>query len=336
MKKILIINTGGTFSSVKSEEGLTPGLGEHDILRELETVAKDCTLEYEDFCSLDSANILPEHWAGLAERIEAVSREYGGVVVIHGTDTMAYTASMLSFMLWGVPVPVVITGSQLSISHPVADAMENCRAAIHMANSRCPGVFVAFNRKIMLGVRASKVRTMSFDAFDSINYPPVAEINACGMSIHDELIPKRAAVRFRADTSFSSKVMVLKPAPGTPPEIFDAMADMGCRGIVVEAFGLGGLPFGQNDLCEAVRRTVKRGVAVAIGSQCRYDGSSLSVYETGKRALEAGAMEMFDMTTEAAVTKLMWLLGKDLTMEELREKFGENLVNEVSPRRRIG
>lgn len=332
MKKILIINTGGTFSSVKSAGGLTPGLGEHDILEELKVVAKDCQLEYEDFCSLDSANIMPRHWAELAARIEEASREYSGIVVIHGTDTMSYTASMLSFMLWGVPVPVVITGSQLSIAHPVADAMENCRAAIHMANSRCPGVFVAFNRRILLGVRASKVRTMSFDAFDSINYPDVGEINAFGMRIHRELIPRRTAVRFLADTSYSPKVMVVKPAPGTPPEIFDAMVNLGCRGIVVEAFGLGGLPFEENDLCGAVKRTVEKGVAVAIGSQCRYDGSSLSVYETGRRALEAGAMEMYDMTTEAAVTKLMWLLGKDLTMEELREIFGENLVNEITPR----
>ena len=332
MKKILIINTGGTFSSVKSAGGLTPGLGEHDILEELKVVAKDCQLEYEDFCSLDSANIMPRHWAELAARIEEASREYSGIVVIHGTDTMSYTASMLSFMLWGVPVPVVITGSQLSIAHPVADAMENCRAAIHMANSRCPGVFVAFNRRILLGVRASKVRTMSFDAFDSINYPDVGEINAFGMRIHRELIPRRTAVRFLADTSYSPKVMVVKPVPGTPPEIFDAMVNLGCRGIVVEAFGLGGLPFEENDLCGAVKRTVEKGVAVAIGSQCRYDGSSLSVYETGRRALEAGAMEMYDMTTEAAVAKLMWLLGKDLTREERGEKFGENLVNEITPR----
>ena len=329
MKKILIINTGGTFSSVKSAGGLTPGLGEHDILEELKVVAKDCQLEYEDFCSLDSANIMPRHWAELAARIEEASREYSGIVVIHGTDTMSYTASMLSFMLWGVPVPVVITGSQLSIAHPVADAMENCRAAIHMANSRCPGVFVAFNRRILLGVRASKVRTMSFDAFDSINYPDVGEINAFGMRIHRELIPRRTAVRFLADTSYSPKVMVVKPAPGTPPEIFDAMVNLGCRGIVVEAFGLGGLPFEENDLCGAVKRTVEKGVAVAIGSQCRYDGSSLSVYETGRRALEAGAMEMYDMTTEAAVTKLMWLLGHESSLERVRADMARNFCGEI-------
>lgn len=330
MKRVRIINTGGTFSSVKSPKGMLPGLGGQDILEELRGFVKDCELEYEDFCSLDSANILPKHWKALAERIEPACREYDGIVIIHGTDTMAYTASMLSFMLWGVPVPVVITGSQLSIAHPVADAMENCRAAIHMACSGCAGVFVAFNRKIMLGVRASKVRTMSFDAFESINYPCVAEIDAFGMRVHRELIPRRVAVRFMADTTFSDRVAVIKPVPGMTGEMFGILADQGYRGIIVEAFGLGGLPFGENDMSETIKNVIRQGVAVAIGSQCRYDGSDLSVYETGRRLRESGAFEMKDMTTEAAVTKLMWLLGKDLSLAELKQKFEENLINELS------
>ena len=162
-KRILIINTGGTLSSVNSEQGLSPGLSSREILEELHMVSKNLELETEDFCSLDSANIFPEDWAALALKIGQVYLNYDGIVIIHGTDTLAYTASMLSFMLQNVPLPVVLTGSQLSISHPVADAMENCRCAIHMAASGCAGVFAAFNRKVMLGCRTSKVRSMSFD-----------------------------------------------------------------------------------------------------------------------------------------------------------------------------
>ena len=211
-KRILIINTGGTLSSVNNEHGLSPGLSSKELLEEFRMVSKNLELETEDFCSLDSANIFPDDWAALAVKIGQIYMNYEGIVIIHGTDTLAYTASMLSFMLQNIPVPIVITGSQLSISHPVADAMENCRCAIHMAASGCPGVFAAFNRKVMLGCRTSKVRSMSFDAFDSANYPNVAEISALGLHIRKELLPMKKGV-FRVQSNYSDKVFLLKLYP---------------------------------------------------------------------------------------------------------------------------
>lgn len=185
-KRILIINTGGTLSSVNGSNGLVPGMNSGDMLEELRMVSKNLELEAEDFCSLDSSNIGPEDWTGLAKLIAERSYDYHGIVVIHGTDTLAYTSAMLSFMLQNISIPVVVTGSQLSIANPLADALENCRCGIHMAASGYPGVFVAFNRKVMLGCRASKVRTMSFDAFESINYPNVGEISSLGLSVFEK------------------------------------------------------------------------------------------------------------------------------------------------------
>ncbi|RGY97725.1 asparaginase [Clostridium sp. AM58-1XD] len=334
-KKILLLNTGGTFSSVKGAAGFQPGLGRQDILEDLMLVAKDCLLEYEDICSLDSANITPKHWKSLAERIADVSGRYEGIVVIHGTDTMAYTASMLSFMLYKIGIPVVITGSQLSIAHPVADAMENCRAAIYMAASGYAGVYVAFNRKIMLGTRVSKIRTMSFDAFESINYPYAAVINAYGMEVNDHVLPRAGSKDgFRADTAYSDQVALVKIIPGMKEALFRMLPEMGYKGVVIEAFGLGGLPFTDGgDLCNMVGWMTEAGMAVVVGSQCRYDGSSLSVYETGKRALQNGAVQMYDMTTEAAVTKLMWLLGHDLDIEEVKRRFVTPICGDIMPGR---
>ena len=186
-RKVLIINTGGTLSSVAKEYGLTPGLTTDSMLRELHILAGEAELTTLEYASVDSANIFPEDWANLASLISEKRESVDGIVVIHGTDTLAYTSSMLSFMLQNIRIPVVITGSQLSISNPVADAMENLRCAIYMAQTGCPGVFVAFNRKVMLGCRASKVRALSFDAFDSINCPNVAEISSIGMKINQQV-----------------------------------------------------------------------------------------------------------------------------------------------------
>ena len=326
--QILILNTGGTLSAVVQEHGLSPGILTKQMERELQIVAGGAQLTLEDYSSLDSANMFPENWADLAAVIAKRRACYDGIVVIHGTDTLAYTASMLSFMLQNIGIPVVLTGSQLSIADPIADAMENCRCAICMAASGVPGVFVAFDRKVMLGCRASKLRTVSFDAFESINYPYVARISSLGMRIDKATLPAKTGI-FQLRNQWSSDIAVIRLYPGFNGAMLERLADDGCRAFYIEGFGLGGVPFLQHDLTAVLRKLTDRGVPVLLGTQCRYEGSNLSIYETGRRALDAGVMQAWDMTGEAAITKLMWVLGQTEDPAEIRDYFSLNMCGEV-------
>ena len=309
-KTILIINTGGTLSCTEKSDGLSPELSKETLLEKLSPVSNGADLKFLDLFSLDSANISPKHWKKIADVIGENYKFYGGFVIIHGTDTLAYTSSMLSHMLKGIPIPVVITGSQLPIANPVADALENMRAAIYMVTSNNPGVFVAFDRKIMLASCVSKTHSMSFDAFESINKDNVAIINAYGMKINKALLPKVDPF-FKVRSNYSEEVFLLKLTPGLKCEIIDKLIEMGYKGLVIESFGLGGLPFKDENFNEKVKNAVEKGLKVIILSQCTYDGINLDVYETGIKTKETGIIYMPEVTKEFAYTKLMWELGNN-------------------------
>lgn len=328
MNRILMLSTGGTLASSHSENGLAPGLHGNDILDRISGLTDGFLVEEEELFMLDSSNMQPEEWSAIARRVYERRKEYDGIVIIHGTDTLAYTASALSFALQQIEIPVVLTGSQVSIENPIADATENCRAALHMAASHCPGVYVAFNRKIMLGVRASKVRTRSFDAFESIDYPYAARINSGGLLINPEM-KKHKGGECVLRERFCTDVFLLKLFPGISPDVFLRLQEMGVRGIYIEAFGIGGLPFERRNLTEVIGKAVADGMIIAVGSQCLYEGSDFTVYEVGRQVLAQGVIETGNMTSEAAVTKLMWALGQYRTPEEVKSVMQQNLLGEM-------
>lgn len=326
-KKILLITTGGTIMSVASEQGLQPGEDEGRLLKFPGHESYKITVH--SLLTLDSSNIQPEEWALIARCIFDKRREYDGIVITHGTDTMAYTASALTFMLPGIDCPVVLTGSQTPIGSILSDAYANLQCAFAMAASGVSGVFIAFDRKVFLGCRAVKVRTTAFNAFESVNLPAVAEINAHGLFIRRELIPVRDE-KARLEDAVSSRVALMKLIPGVDPRLFSAFADAGCKGLVIEAFGSGGINFLRRDVVAQIRALVARGVSVAVCSQCLYEATDMTAYEVGRRALDCGAIPAGDMTTEAAVTKLMWLLERGLSGEELAREFQRNLHGEIT------
>ena len=330
MKNILILNTGGTFSSEASGHGLAPSITGDEIIKKLGILDDDISISVEDFCSLDSANIMPDDWVSIARKIAGSIADYSGFIVIHGTDTLAYTSSMLSFMLQNIQVPVVVTGSQMPLNSPMSDALMNLQCAVWMAVSGVPGVFVAFDRKIMLGCRTSKVRTLSFNAFESINCPYIGEVNAYGLQLYTDR--KAKMTRINLQTDYSDRIAVLKVFPGMDLDIFSFLQDHGYEGVYIEGFGLGGLPFLRNDITAEIRKASDNGLPILVGSQCRYEGSDLSVYETGQRILDCGGIPVYDMTQEAVVTKLMWVLGQTKKYDQVRWLFGSDLVGEVTLR----
>ena len=329
MKRILFLSTGGTIGCKESSEGLIPALTSEELLPYLGDMGADLEIDCEDLLNLDSSNIQPEEWQTIAKRIYEAAGEYDGIVMSHGTDTMAYTASALSFMLPGLPIPVLITGAQMPLTHVLSDGINNIRVAFTAACSELKGVYIAFNRKIMLGSRCVKVRTMGFDAFESVNAQPVGIVDARGLHL-DRNAAVESDMPFALHEQLCKNVMLIKLIPGMNPEIFDILLNHQYQGVVIEAFGAGGINFIRRDLIAKLEQLVDHGISVVVCSQCLYENSDFTIYETGQKALKHGVIQGYDMTSEACVTKLMVALGQTNDLNEIRRMFATAYVKEIT------
>ncbi len=327
MKKILLIATGGTIASGYTEEGLSPKIGAGELLGYVEEHRKFCHVDVVQPFSLDSTNIYAEHWLKLAALIEEAYSEYDGFVISHGTDTMAFTAAALSYLVQDSPKPIVITGSQKPIDLPVTDARTNLLDSLLFASQeRAHGVNLVFGGNVIAGTRAKKERSKSYDAFSSINYPDIAVIRDGRVFFYiDDKGRNAGEVRFYHE--LNRRILLLKLVPGMDGTILNRLFHF-YDGVIIEAFGVGGFPeYGDVPFYPEIRRWRDAGKLVLMATQVTHEGSDMEVYRVGKVIKEEfHLMEAYDMTLEAAVTKVMWILGQTREPEQFRRLF-YNTVN---------
>ncbi|MDR4950195.1 asparaginase [Neobacillus cucumis] len=327
MKKILLLATGGTIASVEGSEGLVPGLTVEDLLHFLPESLGNVKVEGKILMNMDSTNLQPEHWAIIADAVYTHYHDYDGFVITHGTDTLAYTSSALSYMLQGLNKPVVLTGSQIPISFKKTDAKKNIIDAVRFACEDIGGVFIVFDGRVILGTRAVKMRTKSYDAFESINHPYVAYVN--NVEIHYQWSPMPATQKLSLNTNLCTDVFLMKLYPGMKPETFDCLKDL-YKGIIIESFGNGGLPFEGRDLLFKIKELTEKGIAIVITTQCLEEGEDLLLYEVGRKVAQHQVILSRDMNTEALVAKLMWALGQTDSLEQVKAMMETPLAGDLT------
>lgn len=310
MKKILMLGTGGTIACVPSENGLVPALDGKTLVKMVPELAGLCHIDYKQILNLDSSNIAPKHWQIIANALAENYDNYDGFVITHGTDTMAYSAAALSWMVQGCKKPVVFTGAQLPITAQGTDAKENVYHAFLVATSQAQGICLAFGKFVIQGLYAKKMCSERFDGFYSINCEPMATIENNQFTWNSYEGAGSLGNNFTLNTALEEKVAVVKVTPGLSPDILDYYLDRGYKGIILESFGAGGVPNDENNWLPMVEKLITNGVRVVCATQCIYDGVNLSVYPIGTLAQKLGAESAGTFTIEATLTKLMHDLAK--------------------------
>ena len=323
MRRILMLATGGTIASMESGHGLSPAITSDEILSHVPTVGELCRVEAVQLMNLDSTNVSPEHWLKIAGAVRERYDDFDGIVITHGTDTMAYTAAALSYLIQDSPKPIVITGSQKSIALNDTDARRNLYDSFRYAVDRdSHDVSLVFDGRVILGTRARKERSKSFNAFSCVDYPERAVIRDGKLIRY--LAPRPYA--YGAEPVFydrlEDKVLLLTLIPGMGAEALELLKDS-YQAVILQSFGVGGLPGGENGpLARAMEEWLSAGKTIVMMTQVPYEGSDMSVYQVGQQVKERfQLMEAYNMTLEAAATKLMWVLGQTGDPQKIRELF---------------
>ncbi len=322
MKKILFIATGGTIASRKSEKGLEPQISPEELLSYVPDVAELCQVDFIRLLNLDSTNVGSKEWSLMVDTIERNYDHYDGFVLAHGTDTMAYTAAALSYMIQNSRKPIVLTGAQKPIDLDITDAKTNLLDSFLVAiDPASSGVQIVFDGKIIAGTRAKKVRTKSYNAFSSIDFPTLAVIQDRHIMRYIPYTPSQKPVRFYKQ--MNENIFLLKLTPGIKPDLLPQIFNI-YDAIIVESFGVGGIPASIRqefyELCQ-----LHPEVMIVMSTQVAHEGSDMTVYEVGRDIKDScELLESYDMTLEAVVTKLMWILSNtENDRSKRREAFYE-------------
>lgn len=330
MKKILLIATGGTIASGYTKEGLAPKIPAEKLLSYVEGYEKFCQVDVKQPFSLDSTDVYKEHWIKITELIRENYDGYDGFVICHGTDTMAYTAAALSYMVQNSQKPVVITGAQKPIDLPVTDARTNLADSLRFAaHDRAHGVNIVFGGKVIAGTRAKKERSKSYNAFSSINYPSIAMIIDDRVVFYiDDKDKIQGEVQFFEH--MNDRIFLLKLIPGMDASILNYVFEH-YDGVIIESYGVGGLPsYGDTPFYSEIKRWTEAGKIIVMATQVTHEGSDMGVYRVGKVMKENFSLtEAYDMTLEATVTKTMWALAQEKEPEKFRSLLYKTINHDL-------